>query len=58
MLVDMVQRGAQGFAYIPVVAGNGRGVVLHYTNNDQPLSTTTATLRRSLLVDAGAVIFF
>ena len=65
----MVERGAPGFAYIPVVAGNGRGVTLHYTNNDMPLhsssnDTNNAVLnkdtkeRSSILIDAGAVSFF
>lgn len=42
-------RGAERLAYVPVVAGSDRGLVLHYTHNNQLLD------RRGLvLMDAGA----
>ena len=50
----MVKQGAQGYAYIPVVAGGPRGVTLHYTSNNMPLSPQD----NLVLIDAGAVHHF
>ena len=44
--------GADRLAYVPVVAGSTRGLVLHYTHNNQKLAG-----REWMLMDAGALYF-
>ena len=44
--------GADRLAYVPVVAGNTRGLVLHYTQNNQKLNNSDW-----MLMDAGALYF-
>lgn len=44
--------GGERLAYIPVVAGSNRGLVLHYTHNNQSI-----TNRDWMLMDAGAQYF-
>ena len=43
--------GADRLAYVPVVAGSSRGLVLHYTHNNQKLNGDW------MLMDAGALYF-
>ena len=45
--------GADRLAYVPVVAGDTRGLVLHYTHNNQKLNNSDW-----MLMDAGALYFF
>lgn len=45
--------GADGLAYVPVVAGASRGLVLHYTHNNQKLRPG----KDWMLMDAGASYF-
>lgn len=45
--------GAERLAYVPVVAGSNRGLVLHYTHNNQKLCTKSDWM----LMDAGALYF-
>lgn len=42
------KRGAQGLSYVPVVAGGPRGLIIHYTRNDQRLNP-----EEGVLIDAG-----
>jgi Xaa-Pro aminopeptidase len=42
------RRGAAGHAYSPIVAGGGNACVLHYVENDQPLSDGAL-----VMIDAG-----
>ncbi|CAI7827405.1 unnamed protein product, partial [Closterium sp. NIES-54] len=46
------RRGAQRFAYPPVVAGGSSGCIVHYLRNDKPVQPGEA-----LLVDAGCEYF-
>lgn len=45
--------GAERLAYVPVVAGASRGLVLHYTHNNQKLTPGNDWM----LMDAGALYF-
>lgn len=45
------RRGADGLAYVPVVAGGDRALILHYTHNNQRIGEN-----EMLLMDAGAQI--
>ena len=42
------RRGAQGLSYVPVIAGGPRGLIIHYTRNDQKLNP-----KEGVLMDAG-----
>lgn len=45
------RRGADGLAYVPVIAGGDRALILHYTHNNQRIGEN-----EMLLMDAGAQV--
>lgn len=51
--------GAERLAYVPVVAGSNRGLVLHYTHNNQLLRNENEESDNNgwILMDAGALYF-
>lgn len=51
--------GAERLAYVPVVAGSNRGLVLHYTHNNQLLRDKNELENKGgwILMDAGALYF-